>query len=73
MALVAASLRIAGRQSHHSREQLMSTPKPKNPHAVALGRMAKSVPKNFSKAERKRRSQRMKALRQRAKNGSKND
>jgi hypothetical protein len=34
----------------------------KNPHAQALGRMAKGVPKNYTKAERKRRGERAKKL-----------
>lgn len=34
----------------------------KNPAAVALGKMAKSVPKNFSRAERARRKTLMDAI-----------
>jgi hypothetical protein len=36
----------------------------KNPAAVALGKMAKGVPKNFSRAERARRRQLMAAINQ---------
>jgi hypothetical protein len=38
--------------------------KKKNPHAAALGRLARGKPKNFSKAELQRRRIRMKAMRQ---------
>lgn len=34
----------------------------KNPAAVALGKMAKGVPKNFSASERKRRRKLMEAI-----------
>lgn len=34
----------------------------KNPAAVALGKMAKGVPKNFSRAERARRKKLMEAM-----------
>lgn len=34
----------------------------KNPHAQALGKLAKGVPKNYSPEERQRRAQRAKLL-----------
>lgn len=37
----------------------MKKPKPKNPHAAALGRLARGVPKDYSDEERQRRADQM--------------